>query len=164
MVKLPLSEREIPIIADAYVDREFGTGAVKVTPAHEFNDYAVGQRHGLEIISVLTLDARVNDNGPAPYRGLGRFEARKKVVADLDAMGALQSVKPHKLMVPRGDRTGTAIEPMLTDQWFVAMSKPAPQDSLHPGKNINDVALEVVADGSIKRSEEHTSELQSLMS
>src|SRR3546814_13313818 len=88
MVKLPLSEREIPIIADAYVDREFGTGAVKVTPAHDFNDYAVGQRHGLEIISVLTLDARVHDNGPAPYPGLGRFEARKTVVPDLDALGA----------------------------------------------------------------------------
>src|SRR3546814_15539379 len=149
MVKLPLSEREIPIIADAYVDREFGTGAVKVTPAHEFNDYAVGQRHGLEIISVLTLDARVNDNGPAPYRGLGRFEARKKVVADLDAMGALQSVKSPKLMVPRGDRTGTAIEPMLTDPWFGATRKPAPPDSLPPRNNNTDIAMEVLAPTSV---------------
>jgi len=149
-VKLPLTDREIPIIADSYVDQEFGTGAVKVTPAHDFNDYAVGQRHGLETISVLTLDARISEDCPAAYRGLDRFEARKKIVADLDAQGALQGVKPHKLMVPRGDRTGTVIEPMLTNQWFVAMSKPAPQDSLHPGRSITDVALEVVADGRIK--------------
>jgi valyl-tRNA synthetase len=149
-VRLPLSDRDIPVIADDYVDREFGTGAVKVTPAHDFNDYAVGQRHGLETISVLTLDARINDNAPEAYRGLDRFEARKKIVADLDASGALQSVKPHKLMVPRGDRTNTVIEPMMTDQWFVAMSKPAPEGSLHPGKSITQVALDVVADGRIR--------------
>lgn len=149
-VVLPLVNREIPIIADDYVDREFGTGVVKVTPAHDFNDYAVGQRHGLKSISILTLDAHINENAPAAYQGLDRFEARKRVVADLEALGVLQSVKPHKLMVPRGDRTGTAIEPMLTDQWFVAMSKAAPADSLHPGKSITDVALEVVADGRIR--------------
>lgn len=148
-VKLPLSGREIPIIADDYVDREFGTGVVKVTPAHDFNDYAVGQRHGLELISVLTLDAKINDNGPAAYQGLDRFDARKKVVEDLKALGLLEDVKPHKLMVPRGDRTRTVIEPMLTDQWFVAMSKPAPAGTRHPGKSITDVALEVVADGRI---------------
>ncbi|UYO92363.1 valine--tRNA ligase [Pollutimonas sp. M17] len=150
MVTLPLVGRQIPVIADDYVDREFGTGVVKVTPAHDFNDYAVGQRHGLDMISVLTLDAKIADEAPAAYRGLDRYEARKQIVADLEAQGALHSVKPHKLMVPRGDRTNTVIEPMLTDQWFVAMSKPAPAGTLHPGKSITDVALEVVADGRIK--------------
>src|SRR5690554_4857628 len=149
-VILPLVNREIPIIADEYVDREFGTGVVKVTPAHDFNDNAVGQRHGLESISILTLDARINDNAPPAYRGLERFEARKQIVADLEAQGLLQAVKPHKLMVPRGDRTNTVIEPMLTDQWFVAMSKPAPVGTLHPGKSITEVALEVVADGRVR--------------
>jgi len=149
-VILPLVGRRIPIIADDYVDREFGTGVVKVTPAHDFNDYAVGQRHGLDIISILTLDAKIADTAPEAYRGMDRFDARKQVVADLEASGALQSIKPHKLMVPRGDRTGTVIEPMLTSQWFVAMSKPAPQGTLHPGKSITEVALEAVSDGSIK--------------
>ncbi|WP_442592392.1 valine--tRNA ligase [Parapusillimonas sp. JC17] len=149
-VTLPLVGRQIPIIADDYVDREFGTGVVKVTPAHDFNDYAVGQRHQLELISILTLDARISDEAPEAYRGMDRFDARKQIVADLESQGLLQSVKPHKLMVPRGDRTGTVIEPMLTDQWFVAMSKPAPEGSINPGKSITDVALEVVADGRIK--------------
>ncbi|HLU18467.1 MAG TPA: valine--tRNA ligase [Pusillimonas sp.] len=149
-VKLPLCDREIPIIADDYVDREFGTGVVKVTPAHDFNDYAVGQRHALDQISILTLDARINENAPEKYRGLDRFEARKQIVADLESQGLLQAVKPHKLMVPRGDRTNTVIEPMLTDQWFVAMSKPAPEGTLHPGKSITEVALEVVADGRVR--------------
>src|SRR5690606_8667547 len=149
-VILPLVNREIPIIADEYVDREFGTGVVKVTPAHDFNDNAVGQRHGLESISILTLDARINDNAPETYRGMDRFEARKQIVADLEAQGLLQNVKPHKLMVPRGDRTNTVIEPMLTDQWFVAMSKPAPEGTLNPGKSITEVALEVVADGRVR--------------
>lgn len=149
-VRLPLCDREIPVIADAYVDREFGTGVVKVTPAHDFNDYAVGQRHGLDTISILTLEARINDNAPPAYRGLDRYEARKKVVADLEALGALQSVKAHKLMVPRGDRSNSVIEPMLTDQWFVAMSKPAPEGALNPGKSITEVALQVVADGRVR--------------
>ncbi|MGB3276322.1 MAG: valine--tRNA ligase [Castellaniella sp.] len=149
-VTLPLVGREIPIIADDYVDREFGTGVVKVTPAHDFNDYAVGQRHGLDMISVLTLDARINDEAPEAYRGLDRFEARKRIVADLESQGLLQQVRAHKLMVPRGDRTNSVIEPMLTDQWFVAMSQPAPEDSLHPGKSITQVALDVVADGRVK--------------
>ena len=149
MVVLPLVGRNIPVIADDYVDQEFGTGVVKVTPGHDFNDYAVGQRHDLDIISVLTLDAKITGDAPEAYRGLDRFDARKQIVADLDAQGLLQSVKPHKLMVPRGDRTNTVIEPMLTDQWFVAMSKPAADDTLHPGKSITDVALEVVADGRI---------------
>ncbi|MBB5217031.1 valine--tRNA ligase [Parapusillimonas granuli] len=149
-VILPLVGRRIPVIADDYVDREFGTGVVKVTPAHDFNDYAVGQRHQLESISILTLDAKISGEAPEAYRGMDRFDARKRIVADLEAQGLLQSVKPHKLMVPRGDRTGTVIEPMLTDQWFVAMSKPAPEGSISPGKSITDVALEVVADGRIK--------------
>ncbi|MGN6318429.1 valine--tRNA ligase [Trinickia sp.] len=150
MVKLPLTEREIPIIADDYVEREFGTGVVKVTPAHDFNDYQVGQRHGLPQIEMLTLEAKVNDNAPAAYRGLDRFEARKRIVADLDAQGLLESVKDHKLMVPRGDRTGVVLEPMLTDQWFVAMSKPAPEGTFNPGKSIAQVALDVVRSGEIQ--------------
>src|SRR5690606_16361643 len=148
-VRLPLTDRLIPIIADDYVDREFGTGAVKVTPAHDFNDYAVGQRHQLELISVLTLEGLVNEQGGA-YQGLDRFEARQRVVADLEQQGLLVEVKPHKLMVPRGDRTNVVIEPMLTDQWFVAMSKPAPEGTFHPGKSITDVALDVVANGQIQ--------------
>ncbi|MCB4321305.1 valine--tRNA ligase [Alcaligenes sp. 13f] len=149
-VTLPLVGRSIPIIADDYVDPAFGTGVVKVTPAHDFNDYAVGQRHGLEMISILTLDAHIADTAPEAYQGLERFAARKQIVADLEAQGLLKAVKPHKLMVPRGDRTNTVIEPMLTDQWFVAMSKPAPDDSLHPGKSITQVALDVVADGRVR--------------
>jgi valyl-tRNA synthetase len=150
-VKLPLSGREIPIIADDYVDREFGTGVVKVTPAHDFNDYAVGQRHGLPMISVLSLDGKVLDLDviPEKYRGLDRFDARKAVVADLEADDFLVKTEPHKLKVPRGDRTGAVIEPMLTDQWFVAMSKPAPADAINPGRSITEVALEAVADGRI---------------
>lgn len=120
-VKLPLSDREIPVIADAYVDREFGTGVVKVTPAHDFNDYAVGQRHGLPLINIFTPEAKVNDNAPAKYVGLDRFEARKAVLADLEALGLLVETKDHKLQVPRGDRTNQVIEPYLTDQWFVKM-------------------------------------------
>ncbi|HEY0847343.1 MAG TPA: valine--tRNA ligase [Noviherbaspirillum sp.] len=150
MLKLPLTDREIPIIADDYVDKEFGTGCVKITPAHDFNDYAVGQRHNLPQINILTLDAKINENAPAKYQGMDRFDARKQIVADFDALGLLESVKPHKLMVPRGDRTGVVIEPMLTDQWFVAMSKPAPEGTHFPGKSIAEVALEKVADGSIK--------------
>ncbi len=144
-VKLPLTGREIPIIADAYVDREFGTGCVKVTPAHDFNDYAVGQRHDLPMISILTLDGKINDHAPEKYRGLDRFDARKAVVADLEAAGILVKVDKHKLKVPRGDRTGVVIEPMLTDQWFVAMSKPGAD-----GKSITEKALEAVHSGEIK--------------
>jgi valyl-tRNA synthetase len=149
-VMLPLSDREIPVIADDYVDREFGTGVVKVTPAHDFNDYQVGLRHKLPMIEILTLDAKINDNAPEKYRGMDRFVARKQVVADLEALGLMESVKPHALMVPRGDRTGVVIEPMLTDQWFVAMSKPAPEGTFHPGKSIAETALDVVRNGEIK--------------
>lgn len=150
MLKLPLTDREIPVIADSYVDKAFGTGCVKITPAHDFNDYAVGQRHQLGLLSILTLDAKINENAPAVYQGMDRFAARKQIVADLDAQGLLDLVKPHKLMVPRGDRTGVVIEPMLTDQWFVAMSKPAPEGTHFPGKSIAEVALEKVAQGEIK--------------
>ncbi|MFN7570407.1 MAG: valine--tRNA ligase [Betaproteobacteria bacterium] len=149
-VKLPLAEREIPVIADAYVDREFGTGVVKVTPGHDFNDYAVGQRHGLATINVFTLDATINDEAPAKYRGLDRFAAREAVLADLQALGLVEKIERHTLKVPRGDRTGVAIEPMLTDQWFVAMGKPAPHGTLFPGKSLAQVATEVVRDGRIR--------------
>ncbi len=149
-VTLPLCDREIPVIADEYVDREFGTGVVKVTPAHDFNDYAVGQRHKLPMIEILTLDAKINDNAPEKYRGMDRFDARKSVVKDLEALGLLESVKPHKLMVPRGDRTNVVIEPMLTDQWFVAMSKPAPEGTFNPGKSITETSLDVVRSGQIR--------------
>ncbi|WP_077036693.1 valine--tRNA ligase [Pelomonas sp. KK5] len=144
-VMLPLTGRTIPVIADDYVDREFGTGVVKVTPAHDVNDYAVGQRHKLPIIGVLTLDAKINDEAPEAYRGLDRFVARKRVVADLEAQGLLVEVKKHKLMVPRCERTGQVIEPMLTAQWFVATTKPGAD-----GKSIAQKATEVVADGSVK--------------
>jgi len=190
-VTLPLCDRTIPVIADDYVDKEFGTGCVKVTPAHDFNDYAVGQRHGLEPISIFTLDGKIKgtkgddwtdkqhnlaphkadslktqpDGGPdfratkemllqtswtvdlipAKYRGMDRFEARKQIVADLETLGLFEKTEKHKLKVPRGDRTGVVIEPMLTDQWFVAMSKAGPE-----GKSITEQALECVSSGEIK--------------
>jgi valyl-tRNA synthetase len=144
-VKLPLTDRSIPLIADAYVDRAFGTGVVKVTPAHDANDYAVGQRHGLPMIGVLTLDAKINDQAPAAYRGLDRFEARKRVVADLEAQGLLVETKKHKLMVPRCARTGQVVEPMLTDQWFMAMTRPGPD-----GESIAGRAMKLVDSGAIR--------------
>ena len=173
-VTLPLCERAIPIIADDYVYKEFGTGVVKVTPAHDFNDYAVGQRHKLPVVNVLTLDGRIMDAAtdpnyrkfaygqktivedapfgdfpeaciPKKYRGMDRFDARKAIVADLEAAGLLEKIDKHKLKVPRGDRTGVVIEPMLTDQWFVAMSQPGKE-----GKSITEQALECVASGEIK--------------
>ncbi len=146
-VKLPLCDRDIPVIADEYVDKEFGTGVVKVTPAHDANDYAVGQRHELPIIGVLTLDAKINDNAPAKYRGLDRFIARKAVIADLDALGLLVETKKHKLTVPRCERTGQIIEPMLTDQWFVAMSKVSDKDPA--GKSIAQKAIDAVQSGAV---------------
>ncbi|MBS0586808.1 MAG: valine--tRNA ligase [Proteobacteria bacterium] len=137
-VRLPLCERTIPIIADTYVDKEFGTGCVKITPAHDFNDYQVGQRHHLVPINILTLDGKISDLAPLDYQGMDRFDARKKIVADLEAQGYLVEVKPHKLMAPRGDRTNTIIEPMLTDQWYVAMEDLAKR------------GLDVVAQGEVK--------------
>jgi len=172
-VKLPLCERDIPIIADKYVDREFGTGVVKVTPAHDFNDYAVGHRHKLPMINILTLDGKIKGKTnatlevkfdsiretlgqawdhrevvaqiPENYHELDRFDARKQIVADLESSGLLEKTEKHKLKVPRGDRTHVVIEPMLTDQWFVAMSKPVVD-----GKSITEQALECVASGEIK--------------
>jgi valyl-tRNA synthetase len=143
-VHLPLAGREIPIIADSYVDRTFGTGAVKVTPAHDFNDHAVGHRHGLPVIGILTLDARIVVDAPEAYRGLDRFVARKKMVADLDAQGMLVETRKHKLTVPRCARTGEVVEPMLTDQWFVAVTKPGPD-----GKSIAGKAIDAVASGAV---------------
>ena len=144
-VILPLVGREIPVIADDYVDKDFGTGVVKVTPAHDANDYAVGQRHGLPMIGVLNLDATINDNAPEIFRGLNRFAARKAIVADLEAQGLLVETKKHKLMVPRCARTGQIIEPMLTDQWFVAMSKPD-----ETGKSIAQKAIDAVQSGAVR--------------
>ncbi|MBN2689266.1 MAG: valine--tRNA ligase [Gammaproteobacteria bacterium] len=125
---LPLTERRIPIIADEYVDREFGTGCVKITPAHDFNDYAIGKRHDLPMINIMNPNATINDNAPKKYQGLDRFEARKQIVADLKAANLLVKIEPHNLKVPKGDRSSAVIEPLLTDQWFVkanVLAKPA---------------------------------------
>ena len=127
-VQLPLCDREIPIIADDYVDPEFGTGCVKITPAHDFNDYEIGKRHDLPIINILTVDAAINENAPQAYRGLDRFDARKQIVRDMESAGLLEKIEDHKLKVPRGDRSGVIIEPYLTNQWYVAvesLAKPA---------------------------------------
>ncbi|ART47669.1 valine--tRNA ligase [Acidovorax carolinensis] len=148
MVNLPLCDRQIPVIADDYVDKEFGTGVVKVTPAHDQNDYAVGQRHKLPMICVLTLQATVNENAPAKYQGMDRFVARKAVVADLEALGLLIETKKHKLMVPICTRTGQVVEPMLTDQWFVAMSKVGEGDAT--GKSIAQKAIDAVASAEVQ--------------
>ncbi|MAK67483.1 MULTISPECIES: valine--tRNA ligase [unclassified Methylophaga] len=118
-ITLPLVGREIPIIGDDYVDPEFGSGCVKITPAHDFNDAEVGHRHNLEQINILTIDAAINDNAPEKYRGLDRYAARKQIVADFEALGLLETIQDHKLMVPRGDRSNAVIEPLLTDQWYV---------------------------------------------
>jgi valyl-tRNA synthetase len=121
-IRLPLTDREIPVIADDYVDREFGTGCVKITPAHDFNDYEMGKRHNLPIINILTVDASINDEVASNYRGMDRFEARKHIVKDLERLGLLEKIEDHKLMVPRGDRSGAVVEPYLTDQWFVKIA------------------------------------------
>jgi len=138
MVDLPLCNRSIPIIADDYVDPEFGTGCVKITPAHDFNDYEMGQRHNLPLINIFTVDAAINDEAPEAYRGMDRYVARKHIVADLDAQELLEKIDDHRLMVPRGDRSHVVVEPYLTDQWYVKvgpLAKPA---------------IEAVEDGSIR--------------
>lgn len=137
-VELPLCNRQIPIIADDYADPEFGTGCVKITPAHDFNDYEVGKRNGLEIINILTDEASINENAPAVYQGLDRFEARKKIVEDMEALGLVDKIDPHKLKVPRGDRSGVIIEPYLTSQWYVAV------------QSLADPAIKAVEDGDIE--------------
>jgi len=127
-IMLPLCDREIPVIADDYVDPEFGTGCVKITPAHDFNDYEIGKRHNLPMINILTVDAAINDNAPDAYAGLDRFIARKQIVLDMQKAGLLEKIEDHKLKVPRGDRSGVVIEPYLTNQWYVAvasLAKPA---------------------------------------
>ena len=137
-VALPLCDRTIPIVGDEHADPEKGTGCVKITPAHDFNDNEVGKRHDLPLINVFTIDAKINDEMPEKYRGMDRYDARKAIVADLDALGLLEKIEPHKLMVPRGDRSGTVIEPFLTDQWFV---KAGP---------LAEPAIDVVKTGKIK--------------
>ncbi|MBP9034175.1 MAG: valine--tRNA ligase, partial [Pseudomonadales bacterium] len=137
-VRLPLTGRLVPIIADDYVDPAFGTGCVKITPAHDFNDYEVGKRHGLARINLFTMDAELNDNAPPAYRGLDRFAARARIVEDLGALGLLDRIEKHRLKVPRGDRSGVVIEPYLTDQWFVAT------------KALAEPAIRAVEDGRIE--------------
>ncbi|WP_115561268.1 valine--tRNA ligase [Xanthomonas arboricola] len=137
-IVLPLTGRQVPVITDDYVDRAFGTGVVKVTPAHDFNDYQVGVRHDLPLINLFTVTATINDNAPERYRGLDRYDARKLVLSELEELGVLVETKPHKLQVPRGDRTGQVIEPYLTDQWFVKMDALAKR------------GLELVESGQIK--------------
>ena len=144
MLHLPLTGRQIPVIADDYVDKDFGTGAVKITPAHDFNDYAIGQRHKLAPIEIFTLAAKVNDNAPEKYRGLDRYDARKAVLADLEASGLLVETKTHKLQVPVSQRSDAVIEPMLTDQWFVDLTSDKGR------RAITEPALEAVRSGEIK--------------
>ena len=148
LVDLPLCDRQIPIIADDFVDREFGSGCVKITGAHDFNDYACAQRHNLPLITIFTLDAKVNGIGPKAYQGMDRFEARKALLADLEAQGFLLEIKPHKMMLPICARTGQVVEPMLTDQWFVAMNKVSPQDAT--GKSIAQKAIDAVQSGEVQ--------------
>ena len=145
MVDLPLCDRKIPVIADAYVDREFGSGCVKITGAHDFNDYAVAMRHGLPLIVIFTPAAAINENGPVAYQGLDRYAARKAVLRDLEAQGFLEKAVPHKHAVPICVRTGEVVEPMLTDQWFVAMTKPGADGTTIAGK-----AIEAVETGAVK--------------
>ena len=137
-VKLPLTNREIPVIADDYVDPEFGSGCVKITPAHDFNDHEVGKRHNLPVINIFTVDACINDEVSSDYQGLDRYEARKRILADLEAQGLLEKTEDHRLMVPRGDRSGSVVEPYLTDQWFVKVGPLAAP------------AIKAVEDGDIK--------------
>ena len=142
-VVLPLCDRNIPIIADEYADPEFGTGALKITPAHDFNDYAVGQRHDLELLSIMNLDATINANAPEAYRGMERFAARKQIIEDLKQQGLLVKTAPHKLMQPKSDRTGVVIEPMLTDQWFMDLTQKGKAAIVEP-------ALSAVNSGEIR--------------
>jgi valyl-tRNA synthetase len=148
---LPLTGRKIPVIADDYVDKEFGTGCVKITPAHDFNDYQMGQRHQIAPINIFTLDARVNENGPLAYQGLDRFAARKQILADLEQIGLLVETKPHKLSLPISQRSEAVIEPMLTDQWFLDLTRDELPDGRPGGKRaITDPALAAVTEGHIQ--------------
>ena len=142
-VRLPLCERNIPVIADEYVKPEFGSGCVKITPAHDFNDYEVGQRHGLAQTNIFTPEAAINDYAPAKYRGLDRYAARRRIVADLEALGLVARIEDHRLMIPRGDRSQAVIEPYLTDQWYVRI------------RPLAEPAIQAVRDGEIKFVPEH---------
>ena len=133
-VILPLTDRKIPIIADEYVDQEFGTGCVKITPAHDFNDFEIGKRHDLEIISILDQSAKINQSAPAEYQGLDRFVARKKIVEDLEKNGLMQEIEDYMLTIPRGDRSGAILEPLITNQWFLKM-EPLAQPAIEAVKN-----------------------------
>ncbi|MFU0842704.1 MAG: Valine--tRNA ligase [Burkholderia sp.] len=146
---LPLTGRVIPVIADSYVDKDFGSGCVKITPAHDFNDFEVGRRHNLAMLNVLTKTAHMNENVPEKYRGMDRYECRDAVIEDLKAQGLLVGIKPLKHMVPRVPRTGEVVEPMLSEQWYMAMTKPAPEGTLFPGKSIAEVGLEAVESGEV---------------
>ncbi|MFT6038877.1 MAG: valyl-tRNA synthetase [Candidatus Azotimanducaceae bacterium] len=137
-IALPLTDRTIPIIADQYVDLEFGTGCVKITPAHDFNDYDVGKRHDLPIINILNDDASLNDEVPEPYRGLDRYAARKRIIKDLEALDLIEKIEDHTMAVPRGEKTGVVIEPYMSDQWYVKIQPLA------------DPAIEAVENGSIE--------------
>lgn len=148
-IALPLVNREIPIIADEAVDQNFGTGAVKVTPAHDFNDYQVGIRHNLPVIEIFTLDAHLNSQVPKAYSGLSREDARKKIVDDLQAADLMADIKPHHLMVPRSQRSQTIVEPMLSDQWFVGVTKPRSETSHYPKQSMAQIARQAVSDGHI---------------
>jgi valyl-tRNA synthetase len=155
-LKLPLADREIPVIADDYVDREFGSGCVKITPAHDFNDYAMGQRHGLPLINIFTPAAKIADTAPIAYRGLDRFEARRRVVADLEALGLIEKIEPHANKVPYGDRSGAVIEPFLTNQWFVDLTRKLQADGKPGGwTRITKPALDAVATGRVKFTPEN---------
>lgn len=165
---LPLTGRTIPVIADEYVEKDFGTGCVKITPAHDFNDYEVGKRHDTRLINVFDLEAKVLANAevfnfkgeaqpgfslPEKYAGLDRFAARKQMVADLQEQGFLVEIKPHTLMTPKGDRTGSVIEPMLTSQWFVAMSATpngGEPDNEFKGLSLADKAKKAVDSGAVR--------------
>jgi valyl-tRNA synthetase len=150
-LELPLTGRRIPVVADAFVDREFGTGCVKITPAHDFNDFQLGQRHGLAPINIFTLDAKVNDAAPEAYRGLDRFAARKQVLADLEAAGLLVETKAHKLSLPISQRSDAVTEPMLTDQWFVDLTRDTLPDGRPGGRAaITTPALAAVTEGHIR--------------
>ena len=150
-VVLPLVGRLIPVVGDDYADPEKGTGCVKITPAHDFNDYQVGKRHNLPLINIFTKDAAINEVAPEQYRGLDRYAARKQIVADMDALGLLAKIEDHKLMVPRGDRSGTVIEPYLTDQWYVDLTRDTLPDGRPGGKAaIAQPAIDVVANGQVR--------------
>lgn len=156
-VDLPLCDRRIPIIADTFVDPAFGSGCVKITGAHDFNDYACAQRHNIEMPIIMDLDANMCAPAPSAFIGLNRYVARKAVVAELEKQQLLVKIVPHKHMVPICERTGEVVEPMLTDQWFVAMSKPAPEGTFHPGESLAEVALRAVSSGEVKFFPDHWS-------